>query len=143
VEFDSGSDYPLGSRRPDLVTTPAGTPLEQLTLAALREGRIDPAELRATAATLRLQAAIARTAGRTELGDNLERAAELVAVPDDVIQDVYTALRPGRSTAAELDELAERLESGFGAGLVAAFVRDAATAYAGRGLLKVTRAEAL
>jgi propanediol dehydratase small subunit len=143
VDFDPRSDYPLGSRRPELVTTPAGTPLEQLTLTALRDGRIDPAELRTTSETLRRQAAIARAAGRAELADNLERAAELVAIPDDVILDVYTALRPRRSTASELDELAERLECRYCAGLVAAFVREAAAAYAGRGLLKVTRAEAL
>jgi propanediol dehydratase small subunit len=136
VDFDPSSDYPLGSRRPDLVTTPAGTPLEQLTLTALRDGRVDPAELRATSETLRRQSAIARAAGRAELADNLERAAELAAVPNDVILDVYTALRPRRSTASELDELAERLESFYGAKLVAAFVREAAAAYAGRGLVR-------
>jgi propanediol dehydratase small subunit len=136
VDFDPSSDYPLGSRRPDLVTTPAGTPLEQLTLTALRDGRVDPAELRATSETLRRQSAIARAAGRAELADNLERAAELAAVPEDVILDVYTALRPRRSTASELDELAERLESLYGAKLVAAFVREAAAAYAGRGLVR-------
>jgi propanediol dehydratase small subunit len=143
VDFDPRSDYPLGSRRPDLVATPAGTMLEQLTLAALRDGRIDPAELRTTSETLRRQSAVARAAARAELADNLERAAELVAVPDDVILDVYTALRPRRSTASELDEVADRLESRYGARLVAAFVREAAVAYAGRGLLRVTRAEAL
>jgi propanediol dehydratase small subunit len=136
VDFDPSSDYPLGSRRPDLVTTPAGTPLEQLTLTALRDGRVDPAELRATSETLRRQSAIARAAGRAELADNLERAAELAAVPEDVILDVYTALRPRRSTASELDELAERLESLYGANLVAAFVREAAAAYAERGLVR-------
>ena len=135
MDFDPSSDYPLGSRRPDLVTTPAGL-LEQLTLTALRDGRVDPAELRATSETLRRQSAIARAAGRAELADNLERAAELAAVPEDVILDVYTALRPRRSTASELDELAERLESLYGANLVAAFVREAAAAYAGRGLVR-------
>lgn len=136
MNFDPRSDYPLGSRRPDLVATRAGTPLEQLTLTALRHGRIDPEELRATSETLRRQSAIAAAAGRAELAANLARAAELVAVPDDVILDVYTALRPRRSTASELGELADRLESGHGAGLVASFVREAAAAYAGRGLLR-------
>ena len=136
MDFDPRSDYPLGSRRPDLVSTPAGTPLERLTLEALCDERIDSSELRTSAETLRRQSAIARAAGRPELADNLERAAELVAVPDDVILEVYTALRPCRSTASELGELADRLESGYGAGLVAAFVRDAAAAYAGRGLIR-------
>jgi propanediol dehydratase small subunit len=143
VEFDPHSDYPLGSRRPDLVATPAGTPLEELTLAALRTGRIDPAELRTAPGTLHRQSEIARAAGRRELANNLARAAELASVPDDVILDVYTALRPLRSTASELDEWADRLESRHAAGLVAAFVREAREAYAERGLLKVERAEAL
>lgn len=137
MELDPRSDYPLGSRRPDLVATPAGTPLEQLTLAALREGRIDPADLRTSPEALRRQSAIARATGRAELAENLARAAELASIPDDVILEVYTALRPHRSTASELDEWADRLESRYGAGLVAAFVRDARSAYAERDLLKV------
>jgi propanediol dehydratase small subunit len=143
VEFDPRLDYPLGSRRPDLVTTPAGTQLEALTLPALREGRIDPPQLRATADTLRRQSAIARAAGRSELADNLARAAELASIPDDVILDAYTALRPHRSTASELDEWADRLETRYGAGLLAAFVRDARSAYVDRNLLKVERGRAL
>lgn len=122
-------DYPLGTRRPDLVTTAAGTPLAEVTLAALRDGRVHADELRATSETLRRQAAIAEAAGRTALAANLARAAELASVPDDVVLDVYTALRPGRSTGAELDAWAERLESEFGAPLTAAFIRDARSAY--------------
>jgi propanediol dehydratase small subunit len=143
VEFDPSVDYPLGTRRPDLVSTPSGTSLDALTLAALRKGRVDAAELRATPETLRRQAAVARTAGRTALADNLMRAAELAAVPADVLLEVYTALRPHRSTAAELDEWANRLESEFEAALTARFVRDAGAAYAERGLLQAERVEAL
>ncbi|MGH3132503.1 MAG: diol dehydratase small subunit [Gaiellaceae bacterium] len=47
---------------------------------------------------------------------------------------MYTALRPRRATAAELEEWAARLE-GHGAEKSAAFVREAATAYSERGLL--------
>jgi propanediol dehydratase small subunit len=135
--FDPSTDYPLGTRRPDLVTTAAGTPLEELTLAGLRDGRVDPSELRATRATLRRQSAIARSAGRQALADNLARAAELASVPDGVVLEVYTALRPHRSTGAELDAWADRLESEFGASLTATFVRDARKTYAERGLLAV------
>lgn len=135
VEFDPRTDYPLGSRRPDLVSTPAGTPLGEVTLDALRDGRVAGAELRVTGETLRRQAEVARAAGRRTLAGNLARAAELTAVPDDVILDLYTALRPRRSSAAELEEWATRLETDFRAPLVAAFVRDAAAVYAQRGLL--------
>ena len=127
-------DYPLGSRRPDLVSTPAGTPLAEVTLDALLAGRVVGEELRATPGTLRLQAAVAREAGRPALAANLERAAELASVPADVILDVYTALRPHRSTEAELRAWAERLEREWDAPLTAAFVADACAAYAERGL---------
>ena len=39
-DFDPARDYPLGTRRPDLVTTPGGTPLGEVTLAALRSGEL-------------------------------------------------------------------------------------------------------
>ena len=132
--FDPERDYPLGTRRPDLVSTPGGVPLAEVTLEALRAGRIDAAEIRATPDTLRLQASVARAAGRLPLAANLERAAELAAVPDDLLLAVYTALRPRRATADELEEWAGRLES-HGAIETAAFVREAAAVYAERGLL--------
>lgn len=135
MAFDPIADYPLGLRRPDLVRTPGGLGLEELTLDALRSGRLDAAEMRATAATLELQAQVARAAGREQLAANLERAAELTGVPDDVILEVYTALRPHRSTADELESWADRLERDFQATLTAAFVREARVVYAKRNLL--------
>jgi propanediol dehydratase small subunit len=132
--FDPGRDYPLGTRRPDLVTTPGGVPLADVSLEALRAGRLDAAEIRATPETLRRQSDVARAAGRIPLAASLERAAELAAVPDDLLLAVYTALRPRRATALELEAWAERLE-GHGATATAAFVREAAAAYAERGLL--------
>ena len=77
---------------------------------------------------------MARAAGRRQLADNLERAAELVGVPDDQLLEIYTALRPGRSTAAELEAWARRLDD-WAAPQTAAFVREAAVAYAARGLV--------
>lgn len=142
MAFDPSTDYPLGSRRPDLVSTPAGTPLGGVTLDALRAGRVAGAELRVTADTLRRQAEVARAAGRDALADNLARAAELTAVPDDVILELYTALRPRRSSADDLEGWADRLEREHAAPLVAAFVREAASVYAERGLLLTQRERA-
>src|SRR2546423_15584836 len=104
MAFDPSSEYPLGSRRPDLVRTPGGLALDEL---ALHE--VESPELRATPETLRLQAEVARAAGRTQLADNLLRAAELAPLPDETILEIYTALRPSRSSAAELASWAERL----------------------------------
>ena len=134
MAFDATNDYPLGSRRPDLVTTPGGVPLADVTLDAVRSGTIAADEIRATPATLSLQADVARSAGRTQLAANLERAAELAAVPDELLLQVYTALRPRRASAEELEGWAAQLE-GLEAVRTAAFVREAAAAYAERGLL--------
>ena len=131
MAFDPSSHYPLGSHRPDLVRTPGGLALDELELHG--ENVASP-ELRATSETLRLQAQVARSAGRPQLADNLLRAAELAPLPDETILEIYTALRPRRSSAAELAAWAERLE-GWDAPATAAFVREAAQVYAQRGLL--------
>jgi propanediol dehydratase small subunit len=134
VSFDPTRDYPLGTRRPDLVATPGGMPLADVTLDAARSGALASDEIRATPKTLRLQAEVARSTGRSQLADSLERAAELASVPDDLLLEIYTALRPRRATAAELEAWAARLD-GYDAASTAAFVREAAAAYADRGLL--------
>ena len=133
--FDPSADYPIGTQRPDLVRTPSGLGLDEFTLDALRSGRLDASEMRATAQTLELQAQVALAAGRSQLAANLERAAELTGVPDEVVLEVYTALRPHRSTADELEGWAERLQNDFGAAKTAAFVREARAVYAKRNLL--------
>ena len=134
MSFDPTRDYPLGTRRPDLVATPGGVPLADVTLDAARSGALSSDEIRATPKTLRLQAEVARSTGRSQLADSFERAAELASVPDDLLLEIYTALRPRRATAAELEAWAARLE-GYDATSTAAFVREAAAAYADRGLL--------
>jgi propanediol dehydratase small subunit len=134
VAFDPNSDYPLGTQRPDLVSTPSGIPLGGVTLDALRAGELRADEMRATPETLRMQAEVALAVGRTQLAESFERAAELAAVPDELLLEIYTALRPRRATASELEEWALRLAA-HEAPKTAAFVREAAGAYAARGLL--------
>jgi propanediol dehydratase small subunit len=135
VAFDPRRHYPLGSERPDLISTPGGLALADLTFDAVTSDTgLDAAELRATPETLRLQAEIADATGRSQLADNLRRAAELAPLPDDTVLEIYTALRPGRSSAADLETWAERLDA-LGAPLTATFVRDAMRVYAARGLL--------
>ena len=135
MAFDPIADYPLGTQRPDLVRTPGGLGLDELTLDALRSGQLGASEMRATGETLELQAQVAFAAGRAQLAPNLRRAAELTGVPDEVILEVYTALRPHRSTADELESWADRLERDFQAVATAAFVREARVVYKQRNLL--------
>jgi len=131
VSFDPSRDYPLGTSRPELVRTPGGIALDEL---ELHGERVVASELRVTPDTLRLQAEVARSSGREQLADNLLRAAELAPLPDETILEIYSALRPGRSTAAELETWAARLDGWKAAG-TAAFVREAAQVYGKRGLL--------
>jgi propanediol dehydratase small subunit len=134
VELDPATDYPLGSRRPELVTTPSGLGLDGVTLDAARDGTLSAADTRATAATLALQADVARASGRLQLADGLSRASELADVPDEELLAIYTALRPGRSSADELEAWAVRLDE-LGASRTAVFVREAASVYVERGLV--------
>jgi propanediol dehydratase small subunit len=126
--FDPSPDYPLGTNARDLVRTPGGIALDDL---ELHGENVTAGELCATPETLRLQAEVARAAGQTQLADNLLRAAELAPLPDETVLAIYTALRPGRSTAAELEEWAVRLED-WQAPATAAFVREAAQVYGRR-----------
>ncbi len=115
----------------------SGRPMEDLTLEAAVRGDLSPADLRIHPDTLRHQAAVAEAHGNPQLGENLRRAAELATLPDDEVLGIYDALRPGRSTRAELDALAARLESGA-APLCAALVREAAAVCERRGVLRRT-----
>ncbi len=86
--------------------------------------------------TLRAQATTAREAGFTQLAENFERAAELVAVPSAEVLRMYEVLRPGRSTHAELLAVADVLEQRYRAQATARFVREAAGVYLERGLFR-------
>ena len=84
--------------------------------------------------TLLLQADFAERGGNPQLAENLRRGAELVAFSDDELLRFYEMLRPGRSSAAELDSLAGTLAE-RGAERCAALVREARAAYVRRGLI--------
>ena len=130
------ADYPLANKHPEWVKTATNKTLDELTLDNVLNGKITAQDMRITPETLRIQAAIARDAGRDRLALNFERAAELTAVPDDRILEIYNALRPYRSTKDELIAIASDLENRYQATICAAFVREAATLYVDRKKLK-------
>ncbi len=111
----------------------SGRPVEELTVDAVRAGEIGLADLRIHPEMLERQAVIAQEHGNPQLADNLRRAAELTKLPDEEVLAIYEALRPGRSTAAELTALAESLAA-RGLARCAALVAEAAEVYARRGL---------
>jgi propanediol dehydratase small subunit len=129
------ADYPLAERRPELVRSLSGKAMSDITLDALIAGEVGMNDLRIDSDALRRQAEIARAAGRPTLAQNFERAADLVAVPQEVIMRVYDLLRPGRAkTKAELLAAADELRQAYGASIMAAFVEEAAEVYDKRGL---------
>ena len=128
--------YPLMESNGDALTSANGRPLADVTLEAAAAGELTAADMAISAATLRAQADIARQAGYGELAQNLERAAELTAVPNEELLGMYERLRPGRATYAELIALADRLEQTYQATVTATFVREAAEVYRSRNLVR-------
>lgn len=129
------ADYPLAEKRPELVRGNRGKSLDEITLEAVLNGKVDLEDLRITPVALRQQAAIARAAGRPTLAGNFERAAELTRIPQDVIMRAYELLRPGRAGSKEdLLVMARELRATHAAELIAAFIEEAADVYERRGL---------
>ncbi|GAA4777166.1 diol dehydratase small subunit [Actinomycetospora chlora] len=129
------ADYPLSINRPDLLTTPTGRALSDITMSAVVAGEVTNEDLRVRPETLVLQGQIAESVGRRQLGENCRRAAEMTAIPDEEVLAMYNALRPRASTGAQLEEMAARLEGTYDAATCAALVREAAQVYAARNLL--------
>lgn len=109
-------------------------PDRALTLDRLQAGELSLADIRISADTLLRQAEVAQAHGNAQLAENFRRAAELTALGDERVMAIYEALRPRRSTAAQLEELAAELDRAD-AGRCAALVREAAAAYSARDLL--------
>jgi propanediol dehydratase small subunit len=125
--------YPLGASARDEIRSSSGVRVSELTLEHVAAGDIEPSDVRIAPETLRLQADFAERGGNRQLAENLRRGAELCSFTDDELLRFYETLRPGRSTAAEMDELAESLAA-RGAERCADLVREARSAYVRRGL---------
>ena len=113
----------------------SGRPLTEITIEAAARGDLSQSDLRIHPDTLRHQADVAEQHGNPQLANNLRRAAELTALGDEELLAIYEALRPGRSSLAELEAIAAHLEES-GAASCAALVREAAAVHERRGLQK-------
>ncbi len=128
--------YPLGEKMPDKVFSATGKKLSDFSLEKLKSGELTAEDFRIAPETLEMQAQVAESVDRDSLARNMRRAAELIAVPDDQLLSVYNALRPYRSTKAELYGIADELETKYNCKVNAAFIREAADVYEKRGRLK-------
>jgi propanediol dehydratase small subunit len=112
----------------------SGRPVEEVTVDRVRSGELTAEDLRVHPDTLRAQADVAAEHGNPQLAANLRRAAEMTALSDERLLAIYEALRPGRSTRAELEAIEAELEDN-GARMTARMVREAIDGGAERGLL--------
>lgn len=133
----AGVRYPLGEHMAGHLKARSRRPLDEITVEACAAGALGPDDIAIDAPTLHLQAEVARGAGRPQLAENLERAAEMVAMPAELIFEIYEKLRPGRARdAAELRAIAMRLRRDHAAEKLAQLIEGAAAAYEARGLFR-------
>ena len=131
----TAADYPLGVKMPEAIKTPTGKPYASLSYEKVISGELTSDDMRIAPETLEMQAQVAESVGREAFAGNLRRAAELIAVPDERLLQIYNALRPYRSTKQELLDIAAELD-GYKAAIAAGLVREAAEVYEKRGRLK-------
>lgn len=131
----TAADYPIASKRPELVKTLTNMSMNDITLESVLSGGIKPQDIKISDTTLEMQAQIAESAGRSSFARNLRRAAELTLIPDERILEIYNALRPYRSTKQDLLEIADELETVYNAKITGEFVKEAAEVYETRGRL--------
>jgi propanediol dehydratase small subunit len=110
--------------------------LEDITLDALRDGKVAASDLTIRRQTLLDQAALADSKGYPQLARNFRRAAELTAIPNDVLIETYEKLRPYRATYYQLLALSQEIAARYDAPETGDYIRQAAEAYQAKGLLK-------
>jgi propanediol dehydratase small subunit len=133
----TSAQYPLAEKIPEKLKSASGKAYAEFSLEKVISGELTADDFRTAPATLIMQAEVAESVGRDAFARNLRRAAELTAVPDDELLGIYNALRPYRSTKAELLAIADTLENKYGCTISAGFVREAAGVYEQRGRLRV------
>ena len=129
-------DYPLSKKKANVVKSATGKKLDEFTMENVMNGTIGAADCRIAPETLEMQAQVAESVNRASFARNLRRAAELIAIPDARILEIYNSLRPYRSTKAELISIADELEQKYNAKVNAAFIREAAELYEKRDRLR-------
>jgi len=141
VKNDSGklnakNDYPLGTKRPELIKSATGKSLDDITLDNALAGKLGFDDITISPDTLEYQAQVAESIHRPNLAGNFRRAAEMTRIPNERLLEMYNMLRPRRVTKQELLDMANELESKYQAKICAGLVREAAEVYEKRNCLK-------
>lgn len=121
----SRNDYPLSKNHQELIFTPTGVNLADITLENIKNKTVSGGDCRTSRQSLLYQADIAEADGNKNLADNFRRAAEMVDIESHRLIEMYNALRPYRSSESELRELVLELRKQYGAEKTADFVEEA------------------
>ena len=119
------SDYPLMEKHSDIIKTPTGKSISEISLDAVSKGNVSVEDVRISA----------ESAGKKQIAENLRRAAEMTAIEDDVVIKMYDMLRPNRATKEQLAGMAETLRNKYHAPLLSQLVSEACAVYEKRGIL--------
>ena len=79
------SNYPLGVKEADTITSKTGKRLDEITLDEVKKGNITAEDIKISSEMLKRQGQVAHEADYPQMEANFERASELVNVPDYVI----------------------------------------------------------
>jgi len=110
--------------------------IAEITLENVRLGKVSAEDLTIRRDTLLRQAQTADAEGYPQLARNFRRAAELTALPNDVLLGAYEKLRPYRASYFELLSLSQEIAARYDAPETGEYIRQAAEAYRDKGLLK-------
>ena len=110
--------------------------VSEITLDNVRLGKLSAEDLAIRRDTLLAQAQRAEEEGYPQLARNFRRAAELTALPNDVLLGAYEKLRPYRASYFELLSLSQEIAARYDAPETGNYIREAAEVYRAKGLLK-------
>lgn len=127
--------YPL-SENDFNIKSKSGKYLKDISIDEVIKGNITGEDIKVSKETLKIQGEIAKKEGRDQLGENFERASELVEIPDDELLIIYNMLRPYRSSEDELLQKAKEIKVKFGAIRCSELIMDALKTYKKRGILR-------
>ncbi len=137
TRLDAKKDYPLLNKRPEVIFTPTGKSINEISIENILSDKINPEDCRISAQTLEYQAQIADSAGYWQIANNFRRAAELTKIPDKRILEIYNTMRPYRSTKEELLEVADELVKSYDAKINAGFLRETVEIYEKREMFRI------
>ncbi|MBX7408465.1 diol dehydratase small subunit [Clostridium chauvoei] len=127
--------YPL-SENDFNIKSKSGKYLKDISIDEVIKGNITGEDIKVSKETLKIQGEIAKKERRDQLGENFERASELVEIPDDELLIIYNMLRPYRSSENELLQKAKEIKVKFGAIRCSELIMDALKTYKKRGILR-------